>query len=113
MAHFARYKVVDGDRILKDGHTMFFVDIVADLNRKSHLEEAIIEEQKLTKCLAREITARKELEAQQGSDLAELAHRLEDKDAKIAEIIAENIARLKAVNWPVQDFSDSHQEEKK
>lgn len=35
------YSQCDG-KILKDGHTMFALDIVKDLNRKSHLEEKIL-----------------------------------------------------------------------
>jgi hypothetical protein len=39
--HFAEYKVHFGGA-LKDGHTMFINDVVADLNRKSFLESEVI-----------------------------------------------------------------------
>jgi hypothetical protein len=39
--HFAMYGSSTVD-ITKDGHTMFAQDIIADLNRKSHLEVEII-----------------------------------------------------------------------
>lgn len=32
-----KYKL-NGEKILKDGHTMFLEDVVLDLNRKSYLE---------------------------------------------------------------------------
>ena len=39
---FAKYTLV-GTKIIKDGHTMFPEDIVRDLNRKSALEEKILQ----------------------------------------------------------------------
>jgi len=38
---YAKYSK-KGDSILKDGHTMFPLDIVTELNRKSYLEESLV-----------------------------------------------------------------------
>jgi len=35
------YELKNGD-IIKDGHTMFMEDVVKDLNRKSYLEEKLV-----------------------------------------------------------------------
>ena len=46
MPHFAKYSegiATDGPTILKDGHTMFPQDIVKDLNRKSYLEQLVLD----------------------------------------------------------------------
>ncbi len=43
--------------ILKDGHTMFSHDIVADLNRKSYLEEKVLELESTIESMEYEILA--------------------------------------------------------
>jgi len=52
------YKYTENSRgILKDGHTMFAKDIVADLNRKSHLEEKVLELESTIESMEYEILA--------------------------------------------------------
>jgi len=53
---FAKYTLV-GTKIIKDGHIMFPEDIVRDLNRKSALEEKILQSASLNQHTQPEICA--------------------------------------------------------
>lgn len=50
----------DGQNVLKEGHTMFYFDIVKGLNRKSYLEELTVNQQEEIKRLKVLITEREQ-----------------------------------------------------